>query len=306
MKHPHPYTVAIIQARMSSSRLPGKVLRKIAGQPMLGRVIQRTRRALSVDQVVVATTIDASDDPIFAYCQAQAIHCVRGSLHDVLDRYHQAARQFQPEVIVRITADCPLIDPAVIDRTVQAFLGRPGPDDRHLSPEGAQPVAPGEHFDFAANRLPPPWGRTYPIGLDTEVCWFDGLETVWQEAKEAYQREHVMPYFYDHRERFRILLVNHKQDYGTLRWTVDTPQDLELVQQVYALFPGRDDFSWLELLDLFQRQPELAHINAGVAHKTMYDVDQRSNLTKTGITDDCTAKHKTSPQGHEGDEGILS
>lgn len=287
---------AIIQARMGSSRLPGKVLRDIAGQPMLARVVARTRQAQTIDTVAVATTSEASDDPLAAYCQAQDIPCLRGSLFDVLDRYYQAACQLvpRPAVIVRITADCPLIDPAIIDRTVRAFLGQTHPTDYLLTPTGPQPVLLNpQSFDFAANRLPPPWGRTYPIGLDTEVCTFDGLATIWREAAEPHQREHVMPYFYDHQERFRILLVNHDQDYGALRWTVDTPEDLELLQRIYAHFPGRDDFSWLEVLDLFQRQPELAQINAAVQHKHYRQVDERLNLLPPS----------SSRRGGEGDEG---
>lgn len=273
----NPYTVAIIQARMSSSRLPGKVLLDIGGQPMLARVVERTKRAGLVDQVMVATTTEASDDPIEDLCLAHGYLCYRGSLHDVLDRYYQAARQAGAQVIVRITADCPLIDPDVIDRTVKAFWGK-GLCARK-QPGSTTPTSATARYDFAANRLPPPWGRTYPIGLDTEVCTFQALEVAWKEATELYQREHVMPYFYDHCQRFRILLVNHDKDYGTLRWTVDTAEDLELVRQVYARFGDRDDFSWLEVLALFEREPELAQINAGVQHKHYQQVDER--ITET-------------------------
>jgi spore coat polysaccharide biosynthesis protein SpsF len=281
---------------MGSSRLPGKVLRDIAGQPMLARVVERTRRAKTIDQVVVATTVEADDDAVAQFCQAQGYPCSRGSLHDVLDRYYQAARAYAAEIVVRITADCPLIDPDEIDHTLHAFLGEVSANDQVLS-DSQQPSALNSRsaverhsspfsalgasapqcypFDFAANRLPPPWGRTYPIGLDTEVCTFQALETAWTEAQEPHQREHVMPFFYDHRERFQVLLVNHEVNYGTLRWTVDTADDLELVRQVYTHFPGRDDFSWLEVLDLFERQPELAQINAGVQHKDYRQVDSR-------------------------------
>lgn len=261
---------------MGATRLPGKVLRDIAGRPMLLRVVERARRAVTLDQVAVATTVEPSDDPIAELCAHQGILCTRGSLHDVLDRYTQAARQLQADVIVRITADCPLIDPQLIDRTVQAFWGQVQPPDRQLVPDGQVPAISGEPFDFAADRLPPPWRRTYPIGLDVEVCSRVGLETCWREAVELHHREHVMPYFYDHPERFRIVLVNHDEDYGSLRWTVDTPEDLELLQQIFAAFPGRDDFSWLEVLDLFKRTPELAAINAGTYHKDYREVDTRS------------------------------
>jgi spore coat polysaccharide biosynthesis protein SpsF len=253
----HPHTIAIIQARRASSRLPDKVLLDIGGEPMLVRVVERTRRAKRVDALVVATTTDPSDEAVEALCRARGYPCYRGSMHDVLDRYYQAARQYHAEIIVRITADCPVIDPGVIDQTIQEFLNPP------------------DAWDFAANRLPPPWGRTYPIGLDTEVCTFAGLETAWKEATLPHQREHVMPFFYENPERFRIRLISAPVDYGTLRWTVDTAEDLKLLRQIYARFDGRDDFSWLEVLALLEREPELAKINASVEHKHYRQVDAR-------------------------------
>lgn len=254
--------VTIIQARMSSSRLPGKVLLDIGGRPMLTHVVERARRAQTADLVVVATTQDPSDEAIANLCQQRGYPCYRGSLHDVLDRYYQAARLFKADVIVRVTADCPLLDHEVVDKTVREFLGQ-----RQDFP-----------YDFVANRLPQPWGRTYPIGLDTEVCSFAGLELAWKEAQLPHQREHVMPFFYDQPERFRIKLVNNDgPDYGSLRWTVDTPQDLELVRQIFNHFTGRQFFSWLEVLTLFERQPELANINADIKAKDYRQVDSRRN-----------------------------
>ena len=269
-KSDHVTTIAIIQARMASSRLPGKVLLDIAGQPMLTHVVERTRRARTVDQVIVATTTDVVDDPLVEFCSQHKYPYYRGSQYDVLDRYYQAACKFvEPvdrvsAVIVRITSDCPVIDPDVIDQTVHAY----------------QEIA-GESEDlpsvFVANRLPPPWGRTFPIGLDTEVCAFSSLELAWKEARAPHQREHVMPFFYDQPDRFRIHLVNHSADYGSLRWTVDTPQDLELVRRIFDYFPGRNDFTWLEILALFEHHPELADINRQVTAKDYRLVDQRRN-----------------------------
>ncbi|MEJ2758980.1 MAG: hypothetical protein P8046_10915 [Anaerolineales bacterium] len=126
-----------------------------------------------------------------------------------------------------------------------------------------------------ANRLPPPYTRTIPIGLDAEYCWFEGLETVWKEAKAQHQREHVMPFFYEHPERFNILHITHEPNLGHLRWTVDTPEDLSLLRQIVAYFPGRDDFSWLEVAKLVRQHPELTEINAGVRHKDYREVDER-------------------------------
>lgn len=281
----HANTTAIIQARMGSKRLPGKVLLDIAGQPMLARVVERTRLAKTIDQVIVATTTEPDVEPIVDLCAARGYPCFQGSLQDVLDRYYQAARAYNAETVVRITADCPLIDPGVIDKTVYAFWGVPeeGWNTRNtnlqltsLDPRSSNQL-PDAHqpYDFAANRLPPPWGRTYPIGLDTEVCSFEALEIAWKEAEETHQREHVMPFFYDHPERFRTLLINHEVDYGDLRWTVDTSEDLELVRQIFTRFPGKDDFSWLEVIDIFKREPKLAEINARVRHKHYLEVDSK-------------------------------
>jgi spore coat polysaccharide biosynthesis protein SpsF len=187
-------------------------------------------------------------------------------MHDVLDRYYRAARQTNAEVVVRLTADCPLIDPGLIDQVVTAFFG------------GIAPAAKRQAdlpWDFAANRLPPPWKRTFPIGLDVEVCTLQVLERAWREATQPHQREHVMPYLYEQEGRFRVLVVDHDPDYGSLRWTVDTSEDLELVQQVYAHFPGRDDFTWTEVLGLFEQHPELAQINSGVRPRSVQEVDTR-------------------------------
>jgi spore coat polysaccharide biosynthesis protein SpsF len=264
-------SVCIIQGRMAATRLPGKVLLDLSGQPMLGRVVERVRRARMLDDFIVATTSDDSDNPVEEYCHRQNYPVFRGSMFDVLDRFHQAACQVRAEVVVRVTADCPVIDPAVIDLTVSEFQ-RTG-------------------ADFTANRLPLPWKRTFPIGLDVEVCSFPALERAWKEADQKFQREHVMPYFYEgipvdafkmtenslavSPRGFKILLVNHVPDYGTLRWTVDTFEDLVLMRQVYSRFGGRDDFSWEDVLKLFQREPELSAINLKVKHKTAFDIDNR-------------------------------
>ncbi len=248
--------VAIIQARMAASRLPGKVLLDICGQPMLARVVERTRMARIIDQVVVATTIDPADDAVQDYCENVGYAFYRGSMDDVLDRYYQAAKVNQADVIVRITADCPLIDPGLIDQTVNEFQTR--------------------KIDFAATRLPPPFKRTFPIGLDVEVVSFSALEKAWQESTEKHEREHVLPYLYEVEGRFKIHILNNDIDYGNYRWTVDTPEDLELVRIIYQRFSPRVDFGWREILELFSRDPELMKINADVKHKTYLDTDKRN------------------------------
>ncbi len=251
-----PTIVAIVQARMGSSRLPGKVLADIGGQPMLHRVVLRARRSKFVGQVVVATTTDQGDDPVQSFCKYHGIPCFRGDPYDVLDRYYQASRLYKARTIVRLTADCPVIDPGEIDRTIQAFFDA--------------------GVDFAANRLPPPWKRTTPIGMDTEVVTFDALERAWREAEKKYAREHVMPYFYENTGRFQILLVDHDPDLSHLRLTVDTYEDLILVRKIYQRFGDRDDFSLYEILDMLDEDPELLKINLDVKHKDYRDVDHRS------------------------------
>lgn len=302
---------------MSSSRLPGKVLLDLAGQPMLVRVAERSRQAKTIHNVVIATTTEASDDPIEHLCAERGYPFYRGSQHDVLDRYYQAARTFGAEIIVRITADCPMMDPEVVDRVIgllgngRSEFGQSGVPDSRFTSDGTSSNVPSAFPspDFAASRLPPPWGRTLPIGLDVEVVSFTALERAWKEASQPFQREHVMPYFYEgilaealapkrpgcppenaqHTSHdpwfvsratsprgFRVAQLHHFPDYGDRRWTVDTPADLELLRQIFTRFDGRDDFTWYDVLALFEREPELAAINANTLHKTAFDVDHRT------------------------------
>jgi spore coat polysaccharide biosynthesis protein SpsF len=267
--------VAIIQARMGSSRLPGKVLLDIAGKAMIQRVVERTRRARLVGEVLIATTIDPSDDAVAAFAGGMGVAYTRGSLHDVLDRYYQAALSHAADVVVRITADCPMIDPELIDKTIA------------LVTEGKQPGG----LDFAANRLPPPFTRSFPIGLDVEVCSFAALERAWKESTLAFHREHVMPYIYEGAtlsrqspelatgvspRSFRIAQLHHALDLGSLRWTVDVPDDLEFARQVFERLDDKDGFSWRDVLGVLQKEPGLADINSGVRHKTMTETDERA------------------------------
>ena len=251
----YPRTIAIIQARMSSSRLPGKVLLDLGGQPALAWVIQRARRARLLSGVLVATTTDPADDPIAELCTQLGTPCFRGHPFDVLDRYYQTARSAEAEAIIRITADCPLVDPAQIDELIAAFFE--------------------QGVDFACNRLPPPWHRTYPIGLDLEMCSFAGLERAWREATLKHEREHVLPYFYDEPGRFKVLQLNAEAVYGHLRWTLDTPADLEVLRVIFEHFRAQPDFGWRDVLAFWQANPQLAERNAAIQHKTMTDVDDR-------------------------------
>jgi spore coat polysaccharide biosynthesis protein SpsF len=248
-------------------------------------VLERLSLAQTVKQTVVATTTDPSDQAIVDFCRQGRYPFARGHMHDVLDRFCQAAKMANAEIIVRITADCPLIDPALVDETVRAFCGLD--------------AAPGP-FDFAANRLPPPFRRTYPIGLDAEVCSFAALERAWREADRPFHREHVMPYFYEgvgapervvklnspgylevfHSPRgFRVLLLNNDHDYGDFRWTVDTAEDLEVLELIVQRLKARRpesyrDFTWHEVLALALGDPALRSRNAGVYHKDFRESEQ--------------------------------
>jgi spore coat polysaccharide biosynthesis protein SpsF len=233
-------TVAIIQARMSSTRLPGKIMADLAGQPLLSRVIARAQRARLVDLVGIATTDRPADEQVAHLCGRIGVPCFRGSEDDVLDRYYQAAQQFGGETLVRLTADCPLLDPAVIDKAIAHFHS-------------------GD-FDYVSNGVE----RTYPDGLDTEVFRRTALEWAWREARLTSEREHVTPYLYKHPELFRLGSVKNDVDLSAHRWTVDEPRDLELVRAIYGHFGDSIDFGMAEILDLLHQHPELNQINAGI------------------------------------------
>jgi spore coat polysaccharide biosynthesis protein SpsF len=219
---------------------------------MLSWVVERAMLAKTLDDVVVATTKDKSDDAIVKHCHARNFNVYRGDAEDVLDRYWNTAEAYNAEIIVRLTADCPLIDPELIDETVTALV------------QAKKPV------DFAATRLP--WRRTYPIGLDVEVCTREALYTAWTEATEIHQREHVMPFLYENPERFHIVLLNADKDYGHLRWTVDRKEDLEFVREIAKRLSNRNSFRWRDILSLVTDDPDLKEINAGIVHKTHRDV----------------------------------
>lgn len=239
--------VAIIQARMGSTRLPGKVLKNLCGQTVLAQVVNRTRRAQLLDDVVVATTDQPADDAIVQECGKLSIPCFRGDEADVLDRYYRAAQQFAADVIVRITSDCPLIDPELIDATVRALLD--------------------QKADYATNSLV----ITYPRGLDVEVFTANALDSAWREAREHCQRTHVTPYLYEHPERFKIASLTSDEDLDHHRWTLDTPEDWELIQAIYTGCGGGDAFTWREALDFVRHHPEVAELNSHVQQKAIHE-----------------------------------
>lgn len=237
--------VAIIQARMASTRLPRKVLKDIGGRTMLARVVDRIQRAKLLDKIIVATTLNPHDERIIVECDRLGVLVFRGSEDDVLDRYYQAAKIHEAEAVVRITADCPLIDSDVIDKVVQAFLN--------------------QKPDYASNTI----HRTYPRGLDIEVMTMDSLARAWREAAESHQRVHVTPYIYQNPDKFRIISVNGETDYSYYRWTVDTQEDLDFVRAVYTRFGDNDKFNWRDVLALLVQEPSLVDINRHIGQKTL-------------------------------------
>ena len=236
-------TVAIIQARTGSTRLPGKVLLPLLGEPLLSHVTRRVSRAASVDATVVATTTMPNDDAIVALGEREGWLVERGSEDDLLERYLGAARAHGAERVIRITSDCPLIDPAVIDDVVGA-----------LATAGA---------DYASNTLEP---RTFPRGLDVEVMTMRALEAADRADTDPASREHATPYLYRHPERFRLAGVRLPDDLSAHRWTVDTPEDYDLVRRIYDAL-GRDDFGWREALRVVDEHPDWSDLNRHVEQK---------------------------------------
>lgn len=234
-------TLGILQARMTSSRLPRKVLADLQGQPMIVRQIERLRRAKLMDGLVVATSTDRSDDPLVGVLSSlpDPVPVVRGSLDDVLRRFVAVMDEYQPDVVVRLTADCPLASPAVVDKVISAFVD-----------SGA---------DYVSNTMTP----TYPDGLDVEVVRASVLREVASVAVDPPEREHVTLGVYRRHEQYRVENVAGPVDLSALRWTVDMPEDLEFVRQIYAeLYPANPAFDVEDVLALLERKPNLSRTSA--------------------------------------------
>jgi len=233
--------VAIVQARTTSERLPGKVLMNILGKPVLWHVIKRLKWSKLIEKIVVATTSNETDIPIIRLCQKIGVDVFAGSKEDVLDRYYKAAKHYRAKVVVRITADCPLIDPKVVDRVIKYYLENKG------------------KFDYVSNNHP----ATFPDGLDTEVFSFEALEKAWKNAKKQYEREHVTPYIWDQPEKFRIGNVENDEDLSIEeRWTLDYEEDFEFIKAVFEnLYKKGEIFCMEAVLQLLKEKPELKGIN---------------------------------------------
>ena len=238
-------TVAIIQARMNSNRLPGKVLKDICGESMLSRVIHRVMCAASLDNVVVATSDTPADDLIESECGKLRVTVFRGSEDDVLDRFYQAALFHKADVAVRITADCPLIEPIIIDKVVQAFLS--------------------SYVDYVSNTLQ----RTYPRGLDVEAVSLRALAIAWKNSFKPYHRAHVTPYIYENVDFFKLLSVTNSSNWSKYRWTVDTSEDLQFVRRVYEILGCNSLFSWNEVLNLCEDDQSLVALNSHIQQKAL-------------------------------------
>ncbi|MBC7949303.1 MAG: glycosyltransferase family protein [Chitinophagaceae bacterium] len=241
-------TVIIVQARMTSSRLPGKVLMTVLNKSLLEYQIERLRRVKLADEIVIATTDNGSEKPIVDLCERLTVTCFRGSEDDVLARYHGAAQASQADVVVRVTSDCPIIDPLVIDKVIQFYLDHCG------------------HYDYVSNALI----RSYPRGMDTEVFSFQALDEAFREATRQPDREHVTPFICTQPQRYRLADVTYHEDYSNHRWTVDTPADFELIRRIIGtLYPVNPKFSLEDSLALLEKFPDWARINANVEQKKL-------------------------------------
>lgn len=249
--------IAIIQARTGSTRLPNKVLMPLMGKPMIAHVIERVKAAQKVEQIVLATTTHESDKALADVAESLGVKCYRGSEDDVLDRYYQAAKTHNASVIVRITGDCPVIDPKVIDQTIGLFQS--------------------DNYAYANNFI----HRTFPDGLDTEVFTSDALETAWKEAQLKSEREHVTPYLYKHPDKFPQAGLVQAPDLSHYRWTVDEPVDFEFIQAIYeALYPQNPFFDMHDIAAFLANNPDLVKLNQDILPNEGYEKSLQEDVRR--------------------------
>ncbi len=238
--------LAIIQARMGSSRLPNKVLRPLCGKPMLQHIVARMQKSECIDHIMVATTVREDDKAIEGLCRQMQIDCYRGSENDVLDRYYQAASRYNPQNVVRVTADCPFIDPIIIDQIIQ------------IHEKGG--------YDYTSNVLV----ETYPDGLDVEVFKTSALEKAWREADLASEREHVTPYI-KCKGKFKRYSVEHSPSLAEKRWTVDTEADFAVAEQIYnALYDQDSIFLMDDILKFLENHQQVEQLNENIVRNEGY------------------------------------
>lgn len=241
-------TVAIIQARCGSSRYPNKVFAELCGKPLIWHVVNRLRFSETIDEIVLATTINPLDDRLYDWAISNNIQVFRGSENNVLNRYYEAAKNNNADIIIRITADDPFKDPVIIDHVVHKLQD--------------------EKADFVCNNYPP----TFPEGMDVEAFTFTALEIEEQNSKSDFEREHVTQYFYRHPFDFKIYNVSNYKDLSNLRWTIDTEKDFEMAQLIYlALYKNENGiFHMKDILQLLEKHPEISKINVDVPRSEMY------------------------------------
>ncbi len=239
-------TVAKIQARIRSSRLRGKVLFDLGGKTALERIVIQAGKAKGIDEVRIATTTNSRDEVIVSEAERIGVKVYRGSEDDVLDRYTNAARESEADIVLRLTADCPLLDHRMIDFMIDKFNSGP--------------------YDYASNRI----NRTYPRGQDTEVMTMETLEKAWSESTKPHERVHVTPYIYQNPSMFEIYSVFGPVDWSHQRWTIDTEDDFEFLKAVCNTFDT--DMGWEKLAKEIEKHPEILKLNAHIKQRSMYDV----------------------------------
>jgi glutamate-1-semialdehyde 2,1-aminomutase len=250
------YIIAIVQARMGSTRLPNKVMKPVGSEtPMIGVLLSRLSQSKEIDQIVLATSTDMCNQPLSEYVTKLGYNVFQGSENDVLDRYYQAALQYNPDVIVRITGDCPLVDSEVVDTVIKTYKE--------------------SNVDYVSNTNPP----TYPDGLDVEVFSFKALKIAWKEAKNLSEREHVTPFIYES-EKFKIENIINKIDFSNERWTVDYPEDYEVIKSIFEYFSPKINFTWGEVLQLKILQPAIFFANQNLIRNDGVHIGKGQKLWK--------------------------
>lgn len=262
--------VTIVQARMSSTRLPGKIFLPVLQKPLLVRMLERVQNAKLIGELVVATSTNSDDDQIEELCSKENIKCFRGHLSDLLDRHYQTAKKFDADAVVKIPSDCPLIDPKIIDRVLQFFIDN------------------SNQFDFVSNLHP----ATYPDGNDVEIMSFSAIEKAWKEAAKDFEREHTTPYIWENPDKFRIgnVVWETGQDFSTThRWTIDFEEDYLFIKKIYEeLYPLNPKFDLNDILTLLKQKPEIASINKKYLGKYWYE----KHLNELNHIEDYKAKYE--------------